>query len=156
MPGDFGPPHLGLLAGLLSAHGTGHQHLWLDGLACIIEELYYTRAREENGLTGLEVCGHDVRQTVNKSRVDVGSRTASDPLSPDLLANVVSIFYVQLVQGLNVIVDKCDGDKHEILLTLLHHDLDSVLRAGLEPGQRPHLALPDQPVWIGPAELLHH
>ena len=80
------------------------------------------------------MCGHNVCQAVDKSWVHVRSSTPSDSLRPDLLANVVSVLDIQLVKGLDMIVDESDGDKHEILLALLHHDLDGVLGAGLEPG----------------------
>ena len=150
------PPHLGILAALLRAHRAGHQHLGLDRLTWTEEEGVRISREECERLTCLEMCGHNVCQAVDKSGVYVWSSTPSDSLRPDLLANVVSVLDIQLVKGLDMIVDESDGDKHEILLALLHHDLDGVFGAGLEPGQGPPLALPDQSKGVGPAELLHH
>ena len=113
MPRDLGPPHLGLLAALLLAHGAGHQHLRL------------------HSLPGLEVRGHDVRQTVYEGRVTVGRGTPGDPLRPDLLADVLGVLNVQLVKGLDVVIDEGNRDQHQVLLTSLTQHLDGVLGAWL-------------------------
>ena len=37
-----------------------------------------------------------------------------------LLSNLIRVLNVQLVEGLNVLVDEGDGDQHQVLLAALH------------------------------------
>ena len=88
------------------------------------------------------MCGHEVGEAVDECWITVGRGAPRYPLRPDLLPDVLGVLDVQLVQGLDVVIDEGDGDQHEVLLAPLAHHLDGLLRAGLQPGQRPHLALP--------------
>merc|ERR1719445_1872767 len=100
---DLCPPHLRLFTALLFAHWTCHQHLWLD---C---------------LTRFEMCGHQVCQAVDEGWITVGRGAASYPLRPHLLAHILGILNVQLVKGLDVVIDEGDGDEHQVLLSPLDH-----------------------------------
>ena len=100
--GHFGKPVFGFAAVWVGAHGAPHEKLGVDPRPLgqmFVDEL-------GDGL--------------NEDGVVVGGGAPGDPLSPDLLADVVGVLDVQLVEGLDVLVDKCDGDQHQVLLSSFH------------------------------------
>ena len=60
---------------------------------------------------------HDVGHALDEDGVVVGSGAPGDPLGAGLLPHVVGVLDVQLVEGLNVLVDEGDGDEEQIALT---------------------------------------
>ena len=66
VPGCLGPPHLGILAGLLCTHRAGHQHLGLYRLP------------------SLEMSGDNVSQALDEGWITVWSSTAADTFCSNL------------------------------------------------------------------------
>ena len=100
--GGLGPPRLGLAAVGVGAHGTAHEQL-----RAAARPLAQVRL-------------DDVGQPGDEERVVVGCGAAGDALGADLLADVLGVLDVQLVEGLDVLVDEGDGDEHEVLVAALH------------------------------------
>merc|ERR1719470_527690 len=61
----------------------------------------------------------------------VGCCASAYTFCSNLLPNILSILNIQFMQSLDVIIHKCNWNQHQVLL-------------------------PDQPVRVGPAQLLHH
>lgn len=97
--GGLFQPVLGLAAVCIGALGTPHQQLRVDPGPL------------------LQVFLHQVGQGFDEEGVVVGGGTAGHPLGPGLFAHVLGILNVQLVQGLNVVVDKGNGHQQQVALT---------------------------------------
>ena len=98
----LGPPGLGLAAVGVGAHRTAHEELRAAARALAQVRL------------------DDVGQPGDEERVVVGRGAAGDALRADLLADVLGVLDVQLVEGLDVLVDEGDGDEHQVLVAALH------------------------------------
>ena len=69
------------------------------------------------------MCGHEVGEAVDECWITVGRGAPRYPLRPDFLPDVLGVLDVQLVQGLDVVIHKCNGHQQEILLTTLYKSL---------------------------------
>merc|ERR1719427_1112724 len=94
---------------------------------------------------------NNIRKTFNKCWMIVRSCTSSYPFSSNLLAKFICIFYVKFMQSFNMIINKCNGNQHQILLSSLHQGFYCLLSPGFKPGKRTNLTLPGDTVRIAPA-----
>jgi hypothetical protein len=101
----------------------------------------------------LEMALCDVRQGVDEDGTVVQTVGALDALVA--LCVLADDFLVELVQRLDVVGRKRNGDEEHVCLALLHVLLDRVGRLRAEPGLRADLRLPHEAVLVLHAQALH-
>ncbi len=72
------------------------------------------------------------------------------------LLGLLEVLEVQLEQGLDVVAGEGDRDQELVVDALLAEPLDGVNRLRAQPGARPDLGLPHQPVRVPVPEPGHH
>lgn len=78
---------------------------------------------------------------------DAGPRARkTDP--PTHLLCLFEVFKVEFKERLDVVAREGDGHEEDVVVFLLCHPFDGVARLGAQPGRRPDLGLPDEPVRV--------
>lgn len=77
-------------------------------------------------------------------------------LTTHLFAQLLRVLDVQFVQRLDVLVHERDRNDEKLFVSMLGERFDRVVRLRLQPLDRTHFGLVDQPVGVRNFERVHH
>lgn len=91
-------PLFRLSASWFDAHGAGHQHLRINLFAFF------------------QMVDNNVGNALDEQWIVIGYRTPANFFSSHLLTQLFGVLNVQFVERFNMVIDKSNGYKHQVLL----------------------------------------